>query len=51
MDLGGVLLDPVPLAPAVAEVGDSDLALGRAADLAGAAPAYGRAPNARKPAP
>lgn len=50
LDLGGDVLDSVALAPAVAEVGDRDLMLGRAVDLASAAPAYGRAPNARKPA-
>ncbi|MGE5175062.1 MAG: tRNA (adenosine(37)-N6)-threonylcarbamoyltransferase complex dimerization subunit type 1 TsaB [Hyphomicrobiales bacterium] len=51
LDQEGRLLPPAPLAPAVAELGDRDLALGRTADLAAAAPAYGRAPNARKPAP
>lgn len=49
LDLGGRVLDPASLAPAVAEAGDRELRLGRAADLAAAAPAYGRAPNARKP--
>jgi hypothetical protein len=37
-------------AAAVAELGDSKLLAGETADLATSAPAYGRAPNARKPA-
>ena len=40
-----------PSAAAVAELGDRNLVLGRAEDLAQAAPTYGRAPNARKPTP
>lgn len=36
-------------AAAVAELGDRDLLAGKFADLASAAPAYGRAPNARRP--
>jgi tRNA threonylcarbamoyladenosine biosynthesis protein TsaB len=47
--LGGTLLPAFPLAPAVAELGDRALREGRTADLAAAAPAYGRAANARKP--
>jgi tRNA threonylcarbamoyl adenosine modification protein YeaZ len=39
-----------PPAAAVAEIGDRMLLAGEAADLTGAAPAYGRAPNARKAA-
>jgi tRNA threonylcarbamoyladenosine biosynthesis protein TsaB len=38
-------------AAAVAELGDAKLLADEAADLATSAPAYGRAPNARKPAP
>lgn len=38
-----------PGAAAVAELGDAKLLAGESADLAGAAPAYGRSPNARKP--
>ena len=52
MDRGGVaLVAPVPLAPAVAEIADRLFLAGRIADWAAASPAYGRAPNARKPAP
>jgi tRNA threonylcarbamoyladenosine biosynthesis protein TsaB len=40
-----------PLAASVAALGDFILAAGGAADVERAAPAYGRAPNARKPAP
>lgn len=43
--------DPAPLAAAVAEVGSALLLAGAADDLASASPDYGRAPNARKPAP
>jgi tRNA threonylcarbamoyladenosine biosynthesis protein TsaB len=39
-----------PLAAAVAEVGDRAIRAGRVADPITAAPLYGRAPNARKPA-
>jgi len=39
-----------PLAPAVAALGSRLLDAGRAADLTLASPAYGREPNARKPA-
>ena len=46
---GLALLEPVPLAPHVAELGDRSLLEGRLADPVSAAPAYGRAPNARKP--
>ncbi len=49
-DLDGTLLVTVPLAPAVAELGDRALAEKRIADPRAAAPVYGRAPNARKPA-
>jgi len=49
LDLGGTVLPRRPLAGAVAALGDRALQEGRGADLAGAAPAYGRAPNARKP--
>lgn len=41
---------PVPLAASVAILGDTLLRSGEASDLVLAAPAYGRAPNARKPA-
>ena len=52
IDRNGVrLVPPAPLAPAVAEIAGRDFAAGRVADWAGASPAYGRAPNARKPAP
>jgi tRNA threonylcarbamoyladenosine biosynthesis protein TsaB len=40
-----------PTAAAVAELGDLYLREGREEDLARAAPAYGRSPNARKPSP
>jgi tRNA threonylcarbamoyl adenosine modification protein YeaZ len=40
-----------PVASAVAELGDAKLLAGETADLATSAPTYGRAPNARKPAP
>jgi tRNA threonylcarbamoyladenosine biosynthesis protein TsaB len=40
-----------PGAPAVAELGDRKLLRGEEADLVRSAPAYGRAPNARKPSP
>ncbi|HXF59637.1 MAG TPA: tRNA (adenosine(37)-N6)-threonylcarbamoyltransferase complex dimerization subunit type 1 TsaB [Candidatus Saccharimonadales bacterium] len=39
-----------PVAIAVAERGDARLLAGESADLASSAPAYGRSPNARKPA-
>lgn len=45
------MLAPRPLAPAVAEIGARLLSEGRVADIALASPAYGREPNARKPAP
>jgi tRNA threonylcarbamoyladenosine biosynthesis protein TsaB len=52
IDLKGVsLVAPVPLGPAVAEIADRLFLSGRIADWAAASPAYGRAPNARKPAP
>jgi len=41
---------PRPLAGSVARLGDALLRANGAADLASASPAYGRAPNARKPA-
>ncbi len=41
----------LPTAAAVAELGDQKLLAGEAADLMSSAPAYGRAPNARKPSP
>ena len=44
------MLAPRPLAPAVAEIGARLLSEGRVADLTLASPAYGREPNARKPA-
>jgi tRNA threonylcarbamoyladenosine biosynthesis protein TsaB len=44
------ILAPRPLAPAVAEIGARLLSEGRVADLTLASPAYGREPNARKPA-
>jgi tRNA threonylcarbamoyladenosine biosynthesis protein TsaB len=44
-----VILPHRPLAGSVAEIGARLLAEGRVADLASAAPAYGREPNARKP--
>jgi len=50
---GFVMLDgekPAPAAMAVAELGDRKLLAGEAVDPVRAAPAYGRAPNARKPA-
>lgn len=50
-DWDGSILAAKPLAPAVAELGALALASGGAADLREAAPRYGRAPNARKPAP
>jgi tRNA threonylcarbamoyladenosine biosynthesis protein TsaB len=40
-----------PLGPAVAEIADRLFLSGKVADWAAASPAYGRAPNARKPAP
>ena len=46
---GASLLLPGAAAPAVAELGDRALREGRAVDPVLAAPAYGRAPNARKP--
>lgn len=49
LDLGGNLLPIPPLGPAIAELGDRALREGRVADPRTAAPAYGRAPNARKP--
>lgn len=49
LDLGGKLLPRRPLAAAVASLGDRSLREGRFADILRAAPAYGRAPNARKP--
>ncbi len=47
---GLILLAPGPVAPAAAELGDRALREGRVADPIAAAPAYGRAPNARRPA-
>lgn len=47
---GWVVLPAVSAAAAVAELGDRALREGRIADPMTAAPAYGRAPNARKPA-
>jgi tRNA threonylcarbamoyladenosine biosynthesis protein TsaB len=50
IDRDGVsLAPPAPLAPAVAEIADRLLRSGRVADWTAASPAYGRAPNARKP--
>lgn len=51
LDLGGTLLEALPLAPAIAELGAVAIGAGKAADPRTAAPLYGRAPNARKPAP
>jgi len=45
------MVAPAPLGPAVAEIADRLFLSGRIADWAAASPAYGRAPNARKPAP
>ncbi len=42
--------DPAPLAASVALMGDTLFRSGEASDLVLASPAYGRAPNARKPA-
>ena len=49
LDLGGTLLPRRALAGAVAALGDRAIQAGRFADVSSAAPAYGRAPNARKP--
>jgi len=49
LDLGGTPLPRRALAGAVATLGERALREGRFADLAAAAPSYGRAPNARKP--
>lgn len=51
LDLGGTILPARPLGPAIAELGAVALASGLAADPREAEPLYGRAPNARKPAP
>jgi len=52
IDSAGVsLVQPAPLGPAVAEIADRLFLSGRTADWAAASPAYGRAPNARRPAP
>jgi len=52
MESDGIsLVPPAPLAPAVAEIADRLFLAGGIADWAAASPAYGRAPNARKPAP
>ena len=45
---GFALLPPGPVAPAVAELGDRMIREGRTADRVAAAPAYGRAANARR---
>ena len=51
LDSTGVsIVAPAPLGPAVAEIADRLFLSGRVADWAAASPAYGRAPNARKPA-
>lgn len=50
-DAGFSIRTPGPLAAAVAEIGDRMLESGAHADPILAAPAYGREPNARKPAP
>jgi tRNA threonylcarbamoyladenosine biosynthesis protein TsaB len=50
-DLGVAVRAPVPLAPAVAELGDRRLEAGAREDLVQASPAYGREPNARRPSP
>ncbi len=47
---GFSLLPPGPVAGAVAELGDRMIREGRSADRVAAAPAYGRAANARRPA-
>lgn len=49
-EAGFRLLAGGPVAEAVAELGDRMIREGRAADPVTAAPSYGRAPNARKPA-
>jgi tRNA threonylcarbamoyladenosine biosynthesis protein TsaB len=46
---GLTLIGPGPVAPAIAELGDRMIQEGRVADPVGATPAYGRAPNARRP--
>jgi tRNA threonylcarbamoyl adenosine modification protein YeaZ len=49
--LRGIASDSAPpVASAVAELGDAKLLAGESADVASSAPAYGRSPNARKPA-
>ena len=50
LDLGGTALPEKPLGPAVAELGALRIASGGGDDPREAAPLYGRAPNARKPA-
>jgi tRNA threonylcarbamoyladenosine biosynthesis protein TsaB len=51
LDAGARPGDEVPpMGAAIAELGDLAIREGRAADPIGASPAYGRAPNARKPA-
>ena len=49
LDLGGTLLPRRALAGAVAALGDRAIRAGRFADVSSSAPAYGRAPNARRP--
>lgn len=52
MESGLASLAPkASLAPAVAAIADRLLLAGQTAELASASPAYGRAPNARKPSP
>jgi len=50
LDLGGTILPARPLGPAIAELGSIAVTTGGAVDPRDAAPLYGRAPNARKPA-
>ncbi len=50
MEEGMALIPISALAPAVAEIGDRLLCSGERADPMSASPAYGRPPNARKPA-
>lgn len=50
-EAAALLAPRAPLAAAVAEIASRHLDAGRRADWIAAAPAYGRAPNARKPTP
>jgi tRNA threonylcarbamoyladenosine biosynthesis protein TsaB len=44
-----IVIPPVPLGAAVAELGDRAFLAGEREDVVAAVPAYGRAPNARRP--